>query len=86
MVRVVDCHAGVLGSNPDGPRIFSPWNYFIPRHLNKTAQSDTHLRYTISMFVYVKQYQREKKESDFIFSIDNLYFFAVKNTNFIFRG
>ena len=28
MVRVVDCHAGVLGSNPDGPKIFSPWNYF----------------------------------------------------------
>ena len=26
MVRVVDCHAGVLGSNPGGPRIFSPWN------------------------------------------------------------
>ena len=22
MVRVVDCHAGVLGSNPGGPRIF----------------------------------------------------------------
>ena len=29
MVRVVDCHAGVLGSNPGGPKIFSPWNYFI---------------------------------------------------------
>ena len=28
MVRVVDCHAGVLGSNPDGQKIFSPWNYF----------------------------------------------------------
>ena len=28
MVRVVDCHAGVLGSNPGGPRLFSPWNYF----------------------------------------------------------
>ena len=28
MVRVVDCHAGVLGSNPGGPKIFSPWNYF----------------------------------------------------------
>ena len=28
MVRVVDCHAGVLGSNPGGARIFSPWNYF----------------------------------------------------------
>ena len=28
MVRVVDCHAGVLGSNPGGPRIFSLWNYF----------------------------------------------------------
>ena len=28
MVRVVNCHAGVLGSNPGGPRIFSLWNYF----------------------------------------------------------
>ena len=28
MVRVVDCHAGVLGSNPGGPKMFSPWNYF----------------------------------------------------------
>ena len=28
MVRVVDCHAGVLGSNPGGPKTFSPWNYF----------------------------------------------------------
>ena len=26
--RVVDCHAGVLGSNPEGPKRFSPWNYF----------------------------------------------------------
>ena len=28
MVRVVDCHAGVLGSNPGRPKTFSPWNYF----------------------------------------------------------
>ena len=28
MVRVVDCHSGVLGSNPGGPKRFSPWNYF----------------------------------------------------------
>ena len=28
MVRVVDCHAGVLGSNPGGHKRFSPWNYF----------------------------------------------------------
>ena len=28
MVRVADCHAGVLGSNPGGPKIFSSWNYF----------------------------------------------------------
>ena len=28
MVRMVDCHAGVLGSNPGGPKRFSPWNYF----------------------------------------------------------
>ena len=26
MVRVVDCQAGVHGSNPGGPKIFSPWN------------------------------------------------------------
>ena len=25
---MVDCHPGVVGSNPDGPKIFSPWNYF----------------------------------------------------------
>ena len=28
MVTVVDCHAGVLGSNPGGPKDFSLWNYF----------------------------------------------------------
>ena len=28
MVRVVDCDAGLLGSNPGGPKRFSPWNYF----------------------------------------------------------
>ena len=28
MVRVVHCHAGVLGSNPGGPKDFSLWNYF----------------------------------------------------------
>ena len=28
MVRVFDCHAGVLGSNPGRPKRFSPWNYF----------------------------------------------------------
>ena len=28
MVRVVYCHAGVLGSDPDRPKRFSPWNYF----------------------------------------------------------
>ena len=28
MVRVVDCHTGVLGSNPGRPKRFSPWNYF----------------------------------------------------------
>ena len=25
---MVDCHGGVLGSNPGRPKIFSPWNYF----------------------------------------------------------
>ena len=28
MVRVVDCHAGVLGSNPGGLKDFSLWNCF----------------------------------------------------------
>ena len=28
MVGVVDCHAGVLGSNPGGPKDFFLWNYF----------------------------------------------------------
>ena len=27
-VRVVDCHAGILGSNPGGPKDFSLWNCF----------------------------------------------------------
>ena len=37
MVRVVDCHAGVLGLNPGGPRIFSPWNYFTGGSGNSVA-------------------------------------------------
>ena len=37
MVRVVDCHAGVLGSNPGGPKIFSPWNYFTGGSGNSVA-------------------------------------------------
>ena len=28
MVRVVNCHAGVLGSNPGGPKDFPLWNCF----------------------------------------------------------
>ena len=28
MVRVVECHAGVLDSNPGGPKDFSLWNCF----------------------------------------------------------
>ena len=28
MVRVVNCHAEVLGLNPGGPKRFFPWNYF----------------------------------------------------------
>ena len=37
MVRVVDCHAGVLGSNPGGPRIFSLWNYYTGGSGNSVA-------------------------------------------------
>ena len=25
---MVNCHTGVLGLNPGGPKRFSPWNYF----------------------------------------------------------
>ena len=37
MVRVVDCHAGVLGLNPGGPKRFSPWNYFTGSSGNSVA-------------------------------------------------
>ena len=37
MVRVVDCHAGVMGSNPGGPKRFSPWNYFTGGSGNSAA-------------------------------------------------
>ena len=37
MVRVVDYHAGVLGSNPCGPKIFSPLNYFTGGSGNSVA-------------------------------------------------
>ena len=49
MVRVVDCHTGVLGSNLGGPKIFSPWNYFsaevciLGGHMNYLADSTTKL-------------------------------------------
>ena len=34
---MVDCHTGVLGSNPDGPQIFSPWNYLTGGRGNSVA-------------------------------------------------
>ena len=38
MVRVVDCHTGgVLGSNPGGPKRFSPWNHFTCGSCNLVA-------------------------------------------------
>ena len=37
MVRVVDCHAGVLGSNPGRPKRFSPLNYFTGGSGNSVA-------------------------------------------------
>ena len=37
MVRVADCHAGVLGSNPGGPKRFSPRNYFTGGSLGAVA-------------------------------------------------
>ena len=42
MVRVVDCHAGVLGSNTGGPKRFSPWNNFTDGSVNSVApESDS---------------------------------------------
>ena len=37
MVRVFDCHAGVLGSNSGGLKIFSPWNYYTGGSSNSVA-------------------------------------------------
>ena len=37
MVRVVDCHAGVLGLNSGGLKIFSPWNYYTGGRVNSVA-------------------------------------------------
>ena len=37
MVRVVDCHARVLGLNPVGPKIFYPWNFFTGGSNNSVA-------------------------------------------------
>ena len=37
MVRVADCHARILGSNPGGPKDFSPWNYFTGDSGNSVA-------------------------------------------------
>ena len=37
MVRVVDCHSGVLGLNPGGPKRISPWNYFTGGSANSVA-------------------------------------------------
>ena len=39
MARVVDCHAGVLGLNPGGPKRFSPWNYLTTKTSEKTRTS-----------------------------------------------
>ena len=37
MVRVANCHARVLGSNPGGTKRFSPWNYFTGCRGNSVA-------------------------------------------------
>ena len=37
MVRVAESHTGVLGSNPGGPKRFSPWNYFTGGRGNPVA-------------------------------------------------
>ena len=37
MVRVANCHAGILGSNPGGPKRFSPWYNFTGCSCNLVA-------------------------------------------------
>ena len=37
MIRVVDCHAGILDSNPGGPKIFSLCNYFSHKPLQASS-------------------------------------------------
>ena len=36
-LRVANCQAGLLGSNPGGPKRFSPWNYFTGGSGNSVA-------------------------------------------------
>ena len=49
MVRVVDCHAGVLGSNPGGPKKFSLWNCFTVDELSKKCVNEFLCRRVVSI-------------------------------------
>ena len=60
MVRVVDCHAGVLGSNPGGPRIFSPWNYFTAFYMRAALGFDS----LVCCIHYVFHYYPHNYRSD----------------------
>ena len=46
MVRVVDCHAGVLGLKPGGPKTFSPGNYFSA--FNSIVKSSGYFRHYVT--------------------------------------
>ena len=50
MVRVVDCHAGVLGLNPWRFRIFSPWNYFT------STMHSAHCLQADDVFLFIKRH------------------------------
>ena len=62
MVRVVDCHAGVLGSNPGGPKIFSPWNYFTGGSGNSVTPGAASERVYTPLYVSRDGYARLSKK------------------------
>ena len=67
MVRVVDCHAGVQGLNPAGPKDFFLWNYFTggsgtPIHESSAFQLFIFHIYILSFsfFCYYSEHDQEK--------------------------
>ena len=82
MVRVVDCHTGVLGSNPGGPKRFSPWNYFkhiqmienIQRRGTKLVQELVNINYTDRLKMLnlpTLKYRRKRGDLIQVFKIFN---------------